>query len=505
MPRIHPYALSLASILLLPLLYSLHQAQRFYPFLGMRDIGLFLSINWLLAAVSWSLWWLLTRDRAKADWLNLLWLSLVCFFSPVLDWLKNSLGNAFLVRYQFLLPALFILSLFMIWKVMRTRRAFVKRTEFLVLVFLIFMFLDLARVAQKAWRPLSSGTVWLKDADPLVGQQVSIKSLPDIYFLVFDELASSQALHEAFGYRNQALDSFLVSKGFLVAPESRSNYHWTQFSLASILNLSYLNVPRGNALEFDDYVAAMNLIRHNRLTPWLQAQGYSIRNCAAFELEGYPARVQYMSNNFRISQLNKDLLWNRINQDIGWHFRNNRPQAVDTAAMHQEMEFSLFNQQKTFDLVKSTIIHRQYQAQFVYGHFFIPHAPFLQDSLGSRRSARDVMIDETNDPQYIQAYLGYLGPTRTKIMQLVSLIQEQAARPTVIIIMGDHGFRHGSQQEVNPLVFRNFFAIQLPAGIDPRPYEKFSGVNLFRQLIPDLMGSSVSLLPDSLFFLRDRK
>jgi hypothetical protein len=495
----------LASILLLPLLYCLHQVQRFFPFLGWREAGLTLIQLGSLAALSWLTWFLVTRNAFKSNWLNILWLLLVSFFSPLFDFLKDQFGGIFFLRYQFLLPLIGLIFLLVIWRVFRSNRSFVRRSEFVVLVFVMFMIIDAGKILYKYSRPMNSGTVFLEQEEPFKSGQTKKKSLPDIYFLVFDELAGSQALEQEFGYHNLGLDSFLTAKGFLVTNENRSNYNWTQFSIASILNMSYLRVPRRNALQFDDYVSAMNLIRHNRLTPWLEDQGYRVLNYSAFDLEGHPAQVQYMRDNFRINQMNRDLFWNRIYQDIGWHFHSTKSEAADTTDMYEEMEFSAYNQRKTFSLVKAAAEHRADQPQFVYGHFFIPHAPFLEDSLGNRRPARELLIDGNAVKNYIQAYLQYLPAVKEKIKDLVGFIQGHSTRPTVIIVMGDHGFRHGSQQEVNPFVFRNFFAILLPEGADPRAYEKITGVNLFRQLIPYMTGTSLPVLPDSLIFLRDRK
>lgn len=504
MPRYHPKILVLASIFLLPMLYSLHQAQRFFPFLGWKETGISLLQNILLASLSWLIWFLLTRDTSKSNWLNLLWLSLVCFFSPMFDFLKDHLGRIFFLRYQFLIPSLGLLCLVIIWYVTRTKKSFNRRTEFLVLVFLLFMLIDAGKICYKVIRPMTSGSVFLRNENPLAGQHAEKNNLPDIYFLVFDELAASRALDNEFGYQHAELDSFLNAKGFLVATENHANYNWTQFSIASILNMSYLDVPRQDALQFDDYVSAMNLIRHNHLTPWLAEQGYRVLNFSTFDLQGHPARVQYMRDNFRINQMNRDLIWNRINEDIGWNFRFGASQPADTTEIHEEMEFSTLNQHKTFRLVKSSVVNRTDQPQFVYGHFFLPHAPFLLDSLGHPRPAIDLLNDGNTVPDYIQAYLHYLSPVKEKIRDLVSFIREKSTRPAVIIVMGDHGFRHGSQREANPFVFQNFFAIQLPPGINPQPYKSINGVNLFRQLIADVMGTATPALPDSVFFLRDR-
>src|SRR6202000_1611417 len=72
---------------------------------------------------------------------------------------------------------------------------------------------------------------------------------PDIYFLLFDEYASSRALWQSLGYDKRGVDSFLLQRGFHIQYDSRSNYHYTPFSMASILNMSYLRGIKQNALD----------------------------------------------------------------------------------------------------------------------------------------------------------------------------------------------------------------------------------------------------------------
>ena len=64
---------------------------------------------------------------------------------------------------------------------------------------------------------------------------------PDIYYLILDGYANSSTLKEVYGYDNQGFEDYLEEKGFKVASESRSNYAITALSLASSLNMEYIN------------------------------------------------------------------------------------------------------------------------------------------------------------------------------------------------------------------------------------------------------------------------
>ena len=66
-------------------------------------------------------------------------------------------------------------------------------------------------------------------------------NMPDIYYIVLDMYASSDVLKDVFGYDNSSFTDFLEERGFYVAYNSRANYPVTYLSLASSLNMGYVN------------------------------------------------------------------------------------------------------------------------------------------------------------------------------------------------------------------------------------------------------------------------
>ena len=65
--------------------------------------------------------------------------------------------------------------------------------------------------------------------------------LPDIYYIVLDRYASSEVLKEFYDFDNIEFVNYLDGKGFYVARDSTSNYLTTAHSLASSLNMTYLD------------------------------------------------------------------------------------------------------------------------------------------------------------------------------------------------------------------------------------------------------------------------
>ena len=101
---------------------------------------------------------------------------------------------------------------------------------------------------------------------------VPAKPLSDIYFVILDGYGRSDVLGDLYGLDNSAFLQQLRRRAFYVAGKSRSNYAQTKLSLASTLNLDYLDVLLAG-LDPDtlDHRASRRLIRNNRLVRFFES------------------------------------------------------------------------------------------------------------------------------------------------------------------------------------------------------------------------------------------
>lgn len=76
--------------------------------------------------------------------------------------------------------------------------------------------------------------------------------LPDIYYIIFDRYASAWTLKEIYNFNNSEFITYLSNKGFYIASESKSNYLRTGHSLASSLNMEFINYLSKNMGEDSD-------------------------------------------------------------------------------------------------------------------------------------------------------------------------------------------------------------------------------------------------------------
>ena len=117
-------------------------------------------------------------------------------------------------------------------------------------------------------------------SDRIMGSDAVIKKtdadLPDIYYLMPDEYAGLDTLRNYFDYENKEFVDFLKNRGFVVPFESRSNYTVTLTSLASILNLKYVNkdLEMAGSSSQPSYRIPQKMIENNEVMFFLKSQGY---------------------------------------------------------------------------------------------------------------------------------------------------------------------------------------------------------------------------------------
>ena len=118
----------------------------------------------------------------------------------------------------------------------------------LVAVFLVavnaWTVVTVAQTLQAADRPREDlSSLELRPDDP--------EDLPDVYFIILDRYAGSTALNDEYDFDNEPFLTALESRGFAVARHAHANYIKTPLSLASTLNMEFLDVD-ALAEEADD-------------------------------------------------------------------------------------------------------------------------------------------------------------------------------------------------------------------------------------------------------------
>ena len=183
-------------------------------------------------------------------------------------------------RLKYLLPlTATLVLLFCIWYGRRNTEP-VKATVFLNIVLLLFIVAELMFPGGR-----NSGKVDFLASPPVSVTPQDFRQHPDIYLLLMDEYTGEEGTTNYFHFSNKPFIDSLKQLGYQVLHNSHSDYAYTVYSVASLLNMSRLNI-RG-ALSADNtaaYQHALNAITDNRLCKLLAASGYQIHNKSLFRI-----------------------------------------------------------------------------------------------------------------------------------------------------------------------------------------------------------------------------
>jgi hypothetical protein len=474
-------------LLLLPVFFVVHGYREHLGFVPGGD-ALLLALAYLgVALVLAGLGWLLYRDRIKASVLAFGLLAAQFFFGSVHDLLKDGFPGSFLTRYSFLLPfGLGLVATLAVW-LKKTRRPLQRLSAYLNLLFILLLFSEAALLL-------------LHRSPAEVVREEELKpcadcATPDIYLVVLDEYAGRTALKEQFGYDNSVFEGQLEQRGFHVVDESRSNYNFTPYSVASLLNMNYpvLDMKAGNPGNIHH---CYNLIGNSSVVGFLQKQGYRFYNHSIFDFREAPAfrRNGFLPSGTRF--ITSQTLLSRVESDLRADLLTGK---LKLNALLKPVTYEhLHNNRAILSKTEELAAQRLPSPKLVYAHLMMPHYPYYFDSSGRELPFEELTSEGShNKSNYVQ----YLRYCNGRILQLVDRIMKNSPAPPIIILVSDHGFRSYRQQQDRSLYFMNLSAIYLPSKNYSRFYNGLSNVNLFRVILNQQFGQKLELRKDSTVFL----
>lgn len=321
--------------------------------------------------------------------------------------------------------------------------------------------------------------------------------LPDIYYIILDGYASSSTLEEVYDYDNHEFTDYLMDKGFYIASESRSNYAATFLSLASSLNMEYVNylsdVARSGSDNRGDRTAPYQMISYNKVMRFLKSIGYKY-----------------------------------VHFESGWAVTS-RNEHADLAIQCSRLdEFHIILIQTTMlkpfsryligDLLRERILctfsklaevqHMIEGPRFVFAHIGSPHPPFVFGPNGERLEPKMKPTGPTTLWKDKQGYLDQLVFVNKKVKVLVEKILSEADTPPVIILQGDHGPAATGNRLGQPnqtLIkerMRILNAYYLPNISEEFLYDSITPVNSFRLIFNSYFNTGYDLLDDKSYYSR---
>ncbi len=344
---------------------------------------------------------------------------------------------------------------------------------------------SIGEVVDKSVRPTDLGTL-----------PADLGTLPDIYYIILDAYASSQNLKGNFGFDNQQFTDFLTEKGFYIAPESHSNYTNTTLSLASSLNIGYLDYL-ADVIPGDskDPSVLIKVIQEDRVSGFLRSQGYQIVHFRTLwesrkadedgdgdlyfgcEKKGLAGIGE---NEFILSLVGQTLLEPFLSR-IG----------VTHTGLYSKFMCELSNLAK---------VAKVDGPKFVFTHVSAPHPPFVIDRNGER-----VPDSSTSLTQWASkdGYINQLIYVNKMVMEGVEAILSETSVPPIIIIQGDHGTWF-LDEPASEALYRERLGIlnaySLPGGGNDLLYDSITPVNTFRLVFASYFDVDLDLLDDRSYY-----
>ena len=325
---------------------------------------------------------------------------------------------------------------------------------------------------------------------------VSSTRQPDIYFFIFDTYAGEKTLTEQFRFDNRPFVDFLEAKGFYVANRSTANYPRTLLSLASSLNMRYLDflTPRMGE-NTGDTAPLKQMVQRHAVGRYLKDLGYKYVHLGSWW--GPTAKSPIADVNLKFKSGSSEfgdifLRETALGDVVGENFRK------------REYSRAIFNFQALEDVSKNVS-----GPKFVFAHFLVPHGPFVLDRDGDYVSL-DVQSKRTRERNYLEQVM-WLNQQLTKFVER-RLAAPKKERP-VIILQSDEGPYEGeptkwSQRPRLNVLYRKFFNLNawyLPGVKRSELYPSVSSVNTFRVLFNIYFDAKLPLLRDENYAFADLK
>jgi len=482
-----------AFIFLLPVFFVFHGFVEHYDFISQKGALVLLLLYTTGTLIVFGICWLFIRHVNYAAIISLFIMSFFFFFGSIQDFLRHSFTGTFFARYSFILPLFAILVIALLGWLKRRKPPLQRGIGYFNLLFLLFLFIDFVwlgvRIVQTKRIAPKSSMANLSNCDTC--------RKPNVFFIVLDEYSGNPALKALFNFDNSEFEKRLEARGFFVAGQSRSNYNYTPFSVASILNMDYLDLKmKAKAPGNIDY--CYRQIRNSRVLSYFLSMGYEFYNYSIFDFNERPAinYDDFLPNSTTL--IHSQTFFSRVLKDISYNISTGKWKLK--IGWEKRSYEHLHNNENCMQLTRNAASHKAMTPKFVYTHLMMPHYPYYFDSRGRSESAQSLQPGQESNRQNYVEYLQYCNG---RMLPLIDSIISFSDSPPVIMLLADHGFKEGVSKEEHKYVFPNLSAVYFPDRNYRQLYDSISNVNQFRVLLNTEFDQHLPLLTDSTVYLWD--
>ena len=427
-------------------------------------------------------------DIHKAAFLTTLWLALFFSFGHAYIYIDGKYPKS---NYTTWLAVgwiiLFVLAA--VWA-SRPKLTFVSSASTLNMVALALLVMSVGQISFGG-SPRSAHALGADHA-PVESDLVAPANPPDVYYFILDSYGRQDVLDMAYDYDNTEFLNALRERGFYVGECSQSNYVRTEISLASSLNMMYLqDLDDAFNPESTARRKLWDSLKHSAVRYNFESMGYKTVDFATGfawnELEDadiFIAPPPFTSGLSEFEGLFLRTTFARYAQDFGW---------VDPDAVMGQDFRDRFN--NIFDNMSK--IANMPEPTFAYVHVISPHPPFVFDPEGNPTYPPDFWNEQRQYPydMYTKGYTNQLTYLNKKTLEAIDTILAESDTPPIIIIQGDHG--PWMQPKNRRMWILN--AYYLP-GHEDALYPTITPVNTFRLVFNKYFGGKYDMLKDVSYF-----
>jgi hypothetical protein len=446
---------------------------------------------------------------------------LIFFFSygHLYSFLKSmEIGGFVLGRHRWMLPLaglILYIWIWFVWRRLKDPRGFVRFFNFMGVLLLIP---STYTILSTGFRQFGEDAASSRIAS--AAQEVKADVRPDIYYIILDGYGRSDVIKELYNYDNSGFLDFLKSRGFFIADGSHSNYNQTALSLASSMNLKYINYfSETLGVDTKKRFEVAQLIKRNLIRELLEARGYRF--------------VSFETGYERTEIRSADFYWSASSDAV--------PQitAIRSISAFESLLLESTAFRAVFDVIilsqeslRKIVLDSEYKAHrervlytfsrlddvaemdgdfFVFAHIVSPHPPFVFDSNGEAVTpARAYRIADGNyypgtRDEYLKGYRDQVIFVNKQLEAVIDQILSKSNPPPVIIIQGDHGpgaYLVWDSPEKSNLDerFGILNAYYFPGGDQGWLYPTVTPVNTFRIVLNRFFDEDYKLLEDESYF-----
>lgn len=448
--------------------------------------------------------WFVFRNGHRAALLSVITLILGLSYGHVWSAVaERSVGGVVVGRDMFLVPLWIVLAGAGTMWISRLRSEEVVSRVFRVVVATLLM-VAMIQASIGYWHQRPTGRVDRALAPSPRDSGEVASDARSIYYLIFDRYGGESTIHGHIKYENRDFYEKLEELGFYVANESVSNYPKTVQSLASSLNMVYLqNVADQMGRMSSNWSPLYEMINNPRIAQELRSKSllhvhvgsawdWSKRDRSADVNVGYPVGSAFFRDYMQTT--------------AAWPIIKRIDSLKGTFGRRR-----VFHDSTLFQFEKVRELAHDPRPKFVFAHFLVPHDPYTFD-----RHGEWISQEEERKGNWWEMFAEQLQFTNKKIVETVEeIINGADDRDPIIILQADEGvyphnilyglgsvdWREASEETIK-LKFPILNAYYMPCGED-RLYPQITPVNTFRLILSECYGANYPLLPDEAYIFGD--